>query len=130
MGRKPKRMVFWKPDESSVPRKKMRLTGSNEDGELGIAFSVKKVILVTMTRIVALEGRSQSLVTGPLREMRRRGLGDSKCTQTFQGGFLQRGTKKRGKSLKKGGVEGKIFRMGEMTHVCTWMGMVQERGQN
>lgn len=58
MGRKLKRMVFWKLDESSVLRKKMRLIGLNEDGELGIVFSVKKVILVIMIRRVVLEGRS------------------------------------------------------------------------
>lgn len=58
-----------------------------------------------------------------LRETRKGKTGDSKYTHSFQGVFLRRGTKKRGNWLR-GGVDSRFCGMGEITHVCTWMGTV------
>lgn len=43
---------------------------------------------------------------------------------------LQGGTKERSNSLRRGGVAGGFLRLGEVTHVCVWTGMIQESGSN
>lgn len=63
--------------------------------------------------------------TVDLREKRRR-IGDSKGTLSFQGVSLQGGTKGRRNSLRRGGGAGGFLRMGEVTHVCVWTEMIQE----
>lgn len=62
--------------------------------------------------------------TVDLRKKRMR-TGDIRA-QSRQGVSLQGGTKGRSNSLRRGGVAGGFLRMGEVTHVCAWTGMIQE----
>lgn len=65
--------------------------------------------------------------TVDLRERKGGRIGDRKGTLSFQG-VSQEGTKERSNSLRRGGVAGGFLRLGEVTHVCVWTGMIQESG--
>lgn len=121
-------MVFWKPRRGNVSRKSTWLTGSNGDEELVVGFSIRELLKWHWQGQFPRRSQSQSVKTVGLREKRMR-IGDIRA-QSRQGVSLQGGTRGRSNSLRRGGVAGGFLRMGEVTHVCVWTGMIQESRSN
>ena len=84
---------------------------------------------MTLTRTISSEEPEPKCEDSGFERERGR-VGGSKGALSFQGVSLQRGTKERSNSLRRGGVAGGCLRLGEVTHICVWTGMIQESGSN